>query len=205
MFLTWLAFLFLALSGGSQSKVEHRNQEEPQLYLEREAYEIYAVLLPEEWTWKYAKAESLVIQQETETYPDSPDQQECLPSGEEFLANFGDVLENYKKANASRKLLARGFPIEKPYDLVPRKEIMGLIAIKEGMHDWSAFYARYPRSRGYIQVSAVGFNSDKTTAIVYVGHSCGGLCGGGTYHLLEKIDGKWRRSKVKAVTCAWVS
>jgi len=115
-----------------------------------------------------------------------------LPSGEEFLKGFGDVVEDYKKANASGKLLVRGFLMEKPYDLVPQKEI-------------PAFYARYPRSQGYIHVSAVGFNSDKTKAMVYLGHWCGSLCGGGTYHLLEKIEGKWRKANIKAVSCVWAS
>ena len=42
------------------------------------------------------------------------------------------------------------------------------------------------------EVSAVGFSGDRTRALVYVGHHCGSLCGGGGYHLLVKRDGKWQ-------------
>ena len=54
-------------------------------------------------------------------------------------------------------------------------------------------------------MSAVGFNVDKTLALVYVGHSCGGLCGGGSYHLLKKAGEKWVESPWKGVSCSWAS
>jgi hypothetical protein len=65
---------------------------------------------------------------------------------------------------------------------------------------------RYPDSGGFMQVSAVGFDTARARAIVYMAHSCGGLCGGGTYHFLQKIDGVWREVKVQGMTsCTWVS
>jgi len=64
---------------------------------------------------------------------------------------------------------------------------------------------RVPGSGGYVEMSAVGFNSDKTLALLYAGHSCGGLCGGGTYHLLKKADGKWTEINWPGTTCTWVS
>jgi len=42
---------------------------------------------------------------------------------------------------------------------------------------WDGFYKRFQDSGGFIIVSAVGFNADKTQAIVYSGSSCGMLCG----------------------------
>jgi hypothetical protein len=42
------------------------------------------------------------------------------------------------------------------------------------------------------EVSAVGFNNGRTRALVYTGHHCGNLCGGGQYHLLVKKEGKWQ-------------
>jgi hypothetical protein len=56
------------------------------------------------------------------------------------------------------------------------------------------------------QVSAVGFNADGKRALVYVGHGCGGLCGGGTYHLLVKKDGKWQVDRgYRGASCMWAS
>jgi hypothetical protein len=68
---------------------------------------------------------------------------------------------------------------------------------------WDGFYKRYLDSGGFIIVSPVGFNPDKTQAIVYSGSSCGSLCGRWSFHLLEKVAGKWREAP--GVTCFSVS
>ncbi len=66
--------------------------------------------------------------------------------------------------------------------------------------------ARYPGSGGYLQVSAVGFDAAKIRAMVYMGHHCGGLCGGGAFHLMTKVNGQWREADVDGVSnCTWVS
>ena len=49
-------------------------------------------------------------------------------------------------------------------------------------------------SGGYIQLSAVGFDAAGTRAMVYVAYQCGGLCGGGTLYLPEKVNGGWREA-----------
>jgi hypothetical protein len=56
-----------------------------------------------------------------------------------------------------------------------------------------------------MEFSAVGFNVDKPIAVVYMGHSCGPLCGGGTFHVLEKSEGKWKPFEWKGSSCAWIS
>jgi len=53
------------------------------------------------------------------------------------------------------------------------------------------FEARFPNNFGFFVVSHVGMNSNKTEALLYVDHFCGGLCGGGAYVLMRKIDGVW--------------
>lgn len=71
---------------------------------------------------------------------------------------------------------------------------------------WDQFYSRYPDSGGYVVFSAVGFNETKTRALVYIAHYCGNLCGGGSHHFMEKVDGRWRETRPKDVTmCMWIS
>jgi len=41
-----------------------------------------------------------------------------------------------------------------------------------------------------------------TEALVYVAHTCDGLCGTGHYVLLLKVEGKW---KVERKVMAWIS
>lgn len=54
------------------------------------------------------------------------------------------------------------------------------------------FQTRFPNSSGYFVVSHVGLNLSKTEAIIYGEHICSGLCGGGDYFLLRKVNGVWR-------------
>jgi hypothetical protein len=54
----------------------------------------------------------------------------------------------------------------------------------------SEFEEHFPNNFGYIAVSRPGFNFDRTEAIFYIDHFCG-LCGGGTYVLMRKVNGVW--------------
>jgi hypothetical protein len=43
-------------------------------------------------------------------------------------------------------------------------------------------------------------------ALVYVGHDCGSLCGGGGYHRLVKRLGQWQDDReYRGITCGWAS
>ena len=56
---------------------------------------------------------------------------------------------------------------------------------------WARFYKKYPNSSGLVFFSKVGFNDRHDQAFVYVGRTCGGLCGAGEYVLLNKVNGQW--------------
>ena len=58
----------------------------------------------------------------------------------------------------------------------------------------SDFRQRFPDYQHLesISISQPGFNFNKTEAILYFERSCPGLCGGGAYILLRKVDGVWR-------------
>ena len=66
----------------------------------------------------------------------------------------------------------------------------------------SDFQSRFPNNLGYFVVSHVGLNLNKTEALLYVDHFCSGLCGGGTYILMRKVDGTWHVVEQHAT---WVS
>ncbi len=63
------------------------------------------------------------------------------------------------------------------------------------------FAARFPNSLGSIAVSRAGVNLGETEAIFYIDHFCG-LCGGGRYVLMRKINGNW---KVVSEHYTWIS
>jgi hypothetical protein len=59
-------------------------------------------------------------------------------------------------------------------------------------------------SRSAVEFSAVGFNQDRTLAVLYATYICGGRCARATYYLLEKHNGQW--DTVTAIgTCGWIS
>ncbi len=63
------------------------------------------------------------------------------------------------------------------------------------------FQRRFPRNSGFIVLSGVGFNLSRTQAVFYIDDYCG-LCGGGEYVLMEKVNGSWR---VRDQHSTWIS
>jgi hypothetical protein len=56
---------------------------------------------------------------------------------------------------------------------------------------WSEFHKRYGMGSEIITVSRVGFNSDKTLALLHILGTSGHNAAGGELLLLERKDGKW--------------
>ena len=112
------------------------------------------------------------------------------------------MIASYKAANKTPKVLEDKFDIPIKYELLSSTVLRAMFDAK-GIEGWKTFYEKYPGSGGIVLLSAVGFSSDGSLAMVYMGHSCGGLCGGGTTHILRKIDGKW--TEAGKSSCAWAS
>jgi hypothetical protein len=167
----------------------------PKSYEDAEAYEVYSAIIPTGWLWQVQKAKTLVIQSETKGY------KMCLQPEAESEKIIEQAISEYANLNEKTWLLQRQLNIEKPYELVPYDELRS--ALKQGW--WENFYKQYPNSGGWIELSAVGFNADKTVAVVYMGHYCGSLCGAGGFHVLQKKDGKWAPLTWKGGSCGWES
>jgi hypothetical protein len=67
---------------------------------------------------------------------------------------------------------------------------------------WKDFAKKYPNAAGFTIVSPIGFNAPHHQALVYVGNSCGMLCGTGYLVLLEKKKDKWIAAKTAKI---WIS
>jgi hypothetical protein len=169
-------------------------------YDDAEAYRVYSAILPNEWSWRDAKASTLVIRVETAPFT------MCIEPDKESEKIFGSAIKDYEKINKKRWLLQRRFEIEKPYELISSEEIATTFSSRLEDGGWGAFYERHPDSGGWIELSAVGFNSSKTIAVPYAGHHCHLLCGGGTFHFLRKADGRWLPLQLKGGRfCSWVT
>jgi hypothetical protein len=92
---------------------------------------------------------------------------------------FKVAIADFSGVPKKKWFLHRNFQIDKSYELASSNVIKAL--------------PEYPKSSAaMVFMSAVGFNNEKTRAVVYMGSSCGGLCGSATFHLLEKADGGWK-------------
>lgn len=170
-------------------------QTAPAAYEDADAYEIFSTILPTEWPLRVAHAKRLVIRSETKAY------EMCLRPETEWEEKVGPAISDYLRLNKKPWLLQPRLSSEAPYEFMTADEFK--TTLDHG--GWDGFYIQHPKSGGLIELSAVGFNHDKTVAVVYMGHSCGMLCGGGAFHVLEKKDGKWTDMDWKGLRCSWVS
>jgi len=148
-----------------------------------EAYEVYSAILP-------TIGESpLVIRTETRT-PEI-----CLqPLDAQAERTLRPVINNYLELNALPWQLQKHFDIKRHYELLAEEELSATFPSgmngSPSMEGWGTFYERHPDSKGWIELSAVGFNADKTIAVVYMGYYCGDGCRGGEFRALQKDAGK---------------
>jgi hypothetical protein len=77
-----------------------------------------------------------------------------------------------------------------------------LSRIFSGKGWWPDFYRLYPGSAGIVRFSEPVFSADGSRALVYVAHSCGGLCGTGWLVLLRRDGTSWR---IEVQKMLWIS
>jgi hypothetical protein len=155
-----------------------------QRYEDADAYKIYDLLLPHEESYAFAK-DALMIQENAFAEDVSG---ACLRQADAH--RFKGAIADYNRVREKKWLFQRHFQIAKAYRIVGTEVI-------------SALPDRPPSAVSYVRMSAVGFNRNKTQAIVLMESSCGGLCGHWRFHFLEKVHGKW--NEVPVATCIGAS
>jgi hypothetical protein len=102
-----------------------------------------------------------------------------------------DMVEDYNEKNAEKHMLsADGFDLPQEVILISSEELDEIFWGEGG--GWNRFYSRFPVATGTINLSRVGFDNDKTGAIIYIGIQSDFLIGRGDFLLLAKDNGKWR-------------
>jgi len=115
----------------------------------------------------------------------------CLKPEGEWKRLLMPAIADYNEQNEKTYRLQPKFRMKQQYELLAKQEI----------------YARFkhPGEGGWVVLSAVGFNRQRTVAILWVSTGCPGLCGSGTFHVLHKIEGKWKPLEWKGKSCAIAS
>ena len=158
-----------------------------------EAYEIYNELIPRTEAYVFSKG-ILVVEQQTSQQPDVSSA--CLT--QEGSDKFAEAIADLSRVQRTNWLLQPKFGTAKPVQLVSSETIQSLLGEGEGR--WNNFLKHYPNAGGYISLGPVGFNHDKTLAIVHVATSCRGLRDKHRFHLLQKDHGFWH--EVAGLSCS---
>jgi hypothetical protein len=179
---------------------------------EKDVYAIYSMLLRAEMR-PVRDVSGWVIQQKTRDYPgfarEISHRAFCLQPAKPQESTYRSLIDDYIRKNKHPQKLERHFDLPQ-YVLLDTEGVEAFRA-----RHWNVLSSepipepddRVPfKASTLFEVSAVGFNSDRTRALVYVGHQCGGLCGGGIFHLLMKQNGRWTHdSDYRGSVCSWVS
>lgn len=99
------------------------------------------------------------------------------------------TLDAYRKVNGRPVFLRRSLHPPIDYQLVSASQLEPIFCRHCGF--WPAYYKQFPGSNGVLTFSRVGFSGDGTQALFYYSNRCGGLCGTGSYVIMEKRNGNW--------------
>lgn len=99
------------------------------------------------------------------------------------------TLDAFQQANTQQASLRRSFRLPIDYKLVNSAQLESIF--KNHGDGWRIFYRRFPGAQGVLTFARAGFSADGTQALFYWNNSCGGLCGGGMFVVLEKRDDRW--------------
>jgi len=159
---------------------------------DRDAYAIYSIVALKVTGSSLARpARGFSIVQVT-----SADKPNNLPIAQCFPANYGTAFHaafaDYTSSNETPMLLTRSFHLPTPYELVTEEELARSFP-KNGnlIDDWKKFYQVHPQSSGFLRFSVIGFNRDKTKAVVSVSFTCDWLCALDTDYLLQRTKSGW--------------
>ena len=166
----------------------------------REAYSVYQAMLPLGPDWPGTR----VIAEQTST--GRPSIEGCIAPA--VADRFKEAITDYNRLSKSQWALQKLFLLKGKYELLSPDSLKSIFEHRPSSYEtlndnWKHFYKSYPGSGGVITLSVVGFNSDRTVAVVWAGVGCGSLCGEWQWHLLEKKDGTWK--EVPGVMCHTVS
>jgi len=110
------------------------------------------------------------------------------------------MIDDFKNKNANTYKLENKISIPQSVVLISNKELQNIFRDDMG---WLRFYMKYPdSSSGILEISRVGFNDNKTQALLQYGYQYDWQAGRGDLFFLTKDERKWI---IKANYIVWRS
>lgn len=190
----WFVALFLiSIELGSISGSTHRGQSSSDDGVSDDEYEIYSAVIKQYYLQSDTK--QLIIEERTFRYDFASDDEpwKDKPKG---VTIDQSAVEDYEAKNSRQWLLNKAsFKLPVKFNLITDLDLKAIFHGHWGELEWIAYYRKYPDSRGFVMVSRIGFNTERTQALIYVGSRCGPRCGDIHFLLLEKANGSWTTKK----------
>jgi hypothetical protein len=99
-----------------------------------------------------------------------------------------ETANDYKANNIEKFEIKYKLSCAVKYEYSTMEEINGVFKNEMG---WAGLKKAFPGLIGYFAFSKVGFNKEKTEALIYTEFWCGNQCGEGAYWLLKRKNNNW--------------
>lgn len=191
----WLVGLFLILIElGSVSVSAPRVGPGSDDGVSDEEYEIYSAVIKQIYLQPNTKL--LIIEERTFRYDFGIENDEPWREKKKGVTIHESAAADYETRNSSKWLLNKlSFKLPVKTNLITDHDLKAIFHGSWGDLEWINYYRRFPDSRGFIMLSRIGFNTERTQALLYVGSRCGPRCGDIHFLLLEKTNGTWTTKK----------
>jgi hypothetical protein len=162
----------------------------PQQYSDSDAGQIYEALIP-----ATARNSMLLLTVSVQPTICSPDESDMPDT--QFRNALGAFRKmNDKKWDVSGLISSEQTITEAAVDSMFKSGVIG---------GWKQFRQQHPHASGYQAVSAVGFNAERTVAVVYSEVRCGAMCGTGSFTYFRRTPHGWSRVQAEMPSCRWIS
>jgi hypothetical protein len=159
-----------------------------------EEYEIYSAVIKELYVRPDTK--QVIVEERTFRYDFGGGEDEPWREKKKGLTIDESAVEDYETRNSRQWLLNKAsFKLPVKTNLITDLDLKAIFHGKWGDLEWINYYRRFPDSRGFVMLSRIGFNTQHTQALLYVGSRCGPRCGDIHFLLLEKANGTWTTKK----------
>ena len=191
----WLVGLFLiSIEFGSISVSAPASQSSSDFAVSDEEYEIYSTLIKQKYIQPNTKL--LIIEERTFRYDFAVDNDEPWREKRKGVTIDRSAAEDYEAKNSQPWLLNKAmFKLPVKLNLITDLDLKAIFHGHWGELEWISYYKRYPESTGFVMLSRIGFNTDRTQGLLYIGSRCGPGCGEINFLLLEKANGTWTTKK----------
>ena len=191
----WIVGLFLiSIALGSVSVSATRVQTGSDAGVSDEEYEIYSSVIKQIYVQPNTK--HLIVEERTFRYDFGSENDEPWRDKRKGLTIDESAVEDYETRNSRQWLLNKAsFKLPVKTNLITDLDLKAIFHGNWGDLEWINYYRRFPDSRGFVMLSRIGFNTQHTQALLYVGSRCGPRCGDIHFLLLEKANGTWTTKK----------